>query len=420
MLLASVAIAASNPGGAPSGAAALHVERAVSAARFADSVGINVHLGYHDGPYQNFDRVAALLAQLHVRHLRDGVSLGQDDVCREDRTLAAHGIRFTYHVPPSPQPASLASWAACVGPAIEAYEGINEYDISHPSGDGDWVTTVRDTQRTLYHTVRSDDALSAVRVVGPSLADAGSARSVGDLSGLLDDGNVHDYFAGYQPGTTGYGDNAYGTIRMWLGEARAMAGAKPIISTESGYATPGSPRAVDMATQAAYIPRLFLDHYQAGIARTYDYELVDEGGPPFATYGLVDGNFRPKPAFTALSNLMRVLGNAPSRASGSLAFTLAGADPQLRHALFALGGGRVVLLLWREVQSYDPQQQAAIPVAPRTITVDLAAAPAAASLATFDANGNLQRSTLARRTRYPVTLRDRIAILELTTGSAHG
>jgi hypothetical protein len=340
-----------------------------------------------------------------VRHVRDGVALGQDDVCREDRALAARGVRFTYHVDPASQPASLTSWAACVGPAIEAYEGINEYDISHPDGDAAWAATVRDTQRTLYRTVRANAALASVRVIGPSLADAGSARLVGDISALMDDGNVHDYFGGHEPGTSGYGDNAYGTIHMWLGEAREMAGTKPIISTESGYATPGSPRSVDAATQGAYIPRLFLDHYEAGIARTYDYELVDEGGPPFATYGLVDSNFQPKPAFNALANLMALLSNVPSNASGSLAFTLA--------------GNRLALLLWREVSSYDPQQKAPIPVAPRTITVDLATPPAAASLATFDAGGNVHRTTLTRRTSYPVTLRDRIAILELTT-AGHG
>src|SRR5215471_9718631 len=52
---------------------AAEVTTPAMADRFADSVGINVHLHHTGTPYDNFELVRTRLVDLGVRHLRDGL-----------------------------------------------------------------------------------------------------------------------------------------------------------------------------------------------------------------------------------------------------------------------------------------------------------------------------------------------------------
>ena len=152
----------------------------------ADSIGLNVHFSYRETGYGNLQRVTALLKKLGVRHLRDGVTLDRTDVCHDDRALAADGFRFTYITQANPTAAQLTRWASCVAPATEAFEGLNEYDISHPTSDADWAGTLRSSQRDLYRSIKGTPELAAFGVVGPSLTSEAAFRTVGDLSPYLD------------------------------------------------------------------------------------------------------------------------------------------------------------------------------------------------------------------------------------------
>lgn len=192
LLLAAAAFAA-----VLSGLAAVHargaapaLEPAHDAAAFVDSIGVNVHFAYVDGPYGKRAAIARLVRELGVRHLRDGLTAGRDDVCKADRALAEHAVRFTYITQAHPTRAQLRAWTSCVGDAIEAFEGLNEYDLSHPAADSDWAATVRASQAELYRAVKDDPALAHLTVIGPSLTSAGAARSVGDLAASLDEGNT--------------------------------------------------------------------------------------------------------------------------------------------------------------------------------------------------------------------------------------
>jgi DNA-binding CsgD family transcriptional regulator len=151
-------------------------EPARDASAFVDSVGINVHFAYDDGPYGKRARIESLVRTLGVRHVRDGLTAGRNDVCAEDRRLALQGIRFTYITQARPQRAGLQSWASCVGDALEAFEGLNEYDISHPSDDTAWAQTVRTSQAALYRAVKGTPELAHLTVIGPSLTSADAAR----------------------------------------------------------------------------------------------------------------------------------------------------------------------------------------------------------------------------------------------------
>jgi hypothetical protein len=397
-------------------ASTLRTEQARGAQTFVDSIGINVHLSYHDGPYGQFPRIASLLRGLGVRHVRDGVSSGQTDVCREDRELNAAGMRFTYLTQVNPTPQVLTDWANCVGPSIEAYEGLNEYDISHPSGDTNWPATLQTDQKALYGAVKGTPALAHLTVVAPSLTSPQAYRAVGDLSAYLDAGNMHDYSAGHDPGTAGWGANGYGSIPYNIAAARIVDGNKPIQATETGYATEATHVGVDAATQAKYVPRLFLEHFNDGVPRTFEYELVDEGGPPFGNYGIVNGALSPKPSYTALASLIALLRDGDAGTSApraQLRYALDGDTDAVHHTLLAKRDGRLYLLLWIEKSSYDSDTLAPLTVRPQSVTLRLAGPLRRATVYRYDADRHLRPSALPTGTALHLTVTDQVSVVEL-------
>jgi hypothetical protein len=393
-------------------------ERARPAAAFTDSVGINVHLSYRDTSYGDTRRVETLLEQLGVRHLRDGMTLGNEDACRSDRALAASGFRFTYITQTNPTPAQLTSWASCVGPAIEAFEGLNEYDISHPPSDTDWAATVRSSQQALYRSVKGSRELAGLTVVGPSLTSDAAFRAVGDLSPNLDDGNIHDYFSNHEPETGGWGLGGYGSIAYNIRVARAVDPTKPIESTETGYGTDRAERTVDDVAQATYLPRLLLEQFATGIPRTFNYELLDEGGAPFNHYGIVDGNLRPKPAYTALASLIAVLHDTGDPVStGTLRYSIDGAG-DVHHVLLQKRDGRYALALWLPASTYDPATRTTRDVAPEAITLQIATPFKSAAAYAYGSDWNLHRTALPATGPLHLMIGDRVTIVELVPAGA--
>ena len=415
-VMLGLAVVTIRPGGT---APVALVERARAAGRFTDSIGINVHLSYRTTGYGDTRRVTALLEQLGVRHLRDGVTLGQTDVCRDDRALAADGFRFTYITQANPTLAQLTSWASCVGRATEAFEGLNEYDISHPSSDANWAATVRSSQQELYRSVKGTPELAAFAVVGPSLTSEAAFRTVGDLSPDLDAGNMHDYFSTHEPETGGWGLGGYGSIAYNIRIARVVDPAKPIESTETGYGTDRAERTVDDVAQATYLPRLLLQQFADGVPRTFSYELLDEGGAPFGHYGIVDGDLSPKPAYTALASLIAVLRDTTDAFStGTLRYTIDGASDDVHHVLLQKRDGRYALALWIAASSYDPATRQSRDVPPEAITLQIAAPLRSAAVYAYGSDWRLHRTPLSTTAPLHVTIGDRVTLVELVPAHA--
>jgi hypothetical protein len=296
-------IASVMPGTGPSAAAqetaARHTASASTAQtempsqadRFVDSIGVNVHLSYYGTPYgDNFPLILQRLEGLGVRHVRDGIAVGQNNLCSEYAQLAAAGIHDESLTTVNNGSNDLASWTNCVGSDLEALEGPNEYDVNHGS-DPNWASTLSAYQSTLYQWTKAN--LPAIPVVGPSLTSESAYGAVGDLSNAEDYGNVHDYFSGRNPGTTGWGGTntfgTYGALSYDLAVAKQAAVTKPIRSTETGYSDGGGdPNWVSPTVKMHYTLRTFLEHWNAGTTRTYTYQLLDQGGSPFSNYGLLD------------------------------------------------------------------------------------------------------------------------------------
>ena len=348
----------------------LRAEAAVPAAEFRASVGVNVHLSYGDTAYGDFDAVRRALADLGVRHVRDGACAGCTETNDKILALSRDGVRFTL-IAGSPRnetgtlAENLGSIRGALRPAVEAVEGPNEYDNS---GDPDWAAALRDYQRALFDRVRGDDALRALPVIGPSFVQEDSRGRAGDMSAWMTFGNLHSY-AGGAPPSDG------------LGDERSLAGAvsadRPVVATETGYhdalaATTGQPP-VDEATAAAYIPRLYLDYFHAGIRRAFVYELVDQRADPGRTdperhFGLLRSDWSPKPAYTALRGLLAAVGDGAPDGRATLRYGLRDAG-DTRKLLLASGDGRMSLVLWRPEPVWDQTARVADAPAPRTVTV---------------------------------------------------
>lgn len=88
---------------------------------------------------------------------------------------------------------------------------------------------------------------------------------------------------------------------------------KPIISTEFGYAdTPEGPEGVSPLVKAQYLVRGLILHYVLDFKRVYVYSFFDIGNDPHYNehhFGLLDYDLQRKPAYDAVCNLGRVLGD---------------------------------------------------------------------------------------------------------------
>jgi hypothetical protein len=386
-LLTLVLSAACLAAGVLSGPAAAAVRAPRSAAAFTGSVGVNTHIVYFDTAYGDWDRVLGRLDELGVRHLRDGVYGNPGWADWNDRyyaavdAAAAHGMRFDFIMG---QPGNRAGTldqlvdvvAGRLRGAASSLEAPNEYDLS--GGDPDWQVNLRAYQRQLFAKVNASPGLRDLPVVGPSLVGWDSAAQLGHLDDALDVGNLHPYTGGQSP--------APEKLEEQFRHNAPVSGTKPFYATEAGFhnalnATGGQP-AVSEEVGANYLLRTYLEHFAAGIERTFAYELIDEQpeaalAEPEQHFGLLRHDLSEKPSFTALRNLLSVIGDPASPASlAPLDVELGGQADGVRSLLLQGDDGRYQLALWQSASIWDPKDHRALAVAPKTVSIT---APAIAS-----------------------------------------
>jgi len=164
--------------------------------------------------------------------------------------------------------------------------------------------------------------------------------------------------------------------------------------------------------EASYIPRTLLLAFQKGIRRTYLYELLDEVSSP--GYGILHSNLTPKPAFTAVENLISNLQDrGPSFTPGALEYSIEGGGPNLNHLLLQKRDGSFWLILWLEEASFDPVTAAPITVTPQQVTLTLAV-PDARQLLQWDTRGNMNWSNVTMQgNTLALKVSDQISIVKM-------
>ncbi|SEC61284.1 InlB B-repeat-containing protein [Terriglobus roseus] len=385
-------------------------QQAAQSDGFVDSIGINIHLIFTETPYYtNFPLVKSSLQTLGIRHIRDGVmDTGMQDYYDRHKELAAIGIKGLYVVTPDQSAALLQQWPSRVGSAFEAYENPNEYDFS-----ANWLSTLWGSMPVLSAAGK----VAGYPVVGPSIVFPADYYLLGNMSGFFNYANIHNYYAGRNPGTVGWGDGGYGSIPYSLNMAKVTSGNLPVYVTETGYST-GSwmTNYVSEEVSAVYLPRLLMEHFNAGIRRSYLYELISQGGQD---YGLIraDGSF--KPSFYAISNLTKLLADpGGSFTPGTLTYTLAGASTSVHQLLLQKRDGTYYLALWQEVPNYEPDLHYDIPVAPMNVTLNTSSSFSGVTSYQWDRSGNVTATDLPPGQSIPLTVTDNLQIIKLSSSAA--
>ena len=335
-------------------------ERALSAAAFINSIGVNTHISYFDCTYGDFALVKKDLRSIGIRHLRDGIHL-QDSAYNSKLygrwiELGRLGIRFDAVLDPRNKlgpvtPALLQQIEQLAGNTIESFEGPNELDVSSMA---DWATVARDYQREIFSAAQALSSEHRPLVIAPSLAFVRNGKVFGGGAGGFDEANLHPYPAGKMPSAV---------FPEQSDLARAAFGNRPIVITETGYHNAlndfRDQPAVSEQAAAKYIPRLFLENFTRRISRTYLYELFDVRPDPSLTHngmhwGLVRADGTEKPAFAAVRNLIEELNDSAEPAPPfELSWTLSETNRAIHHLLLKKSNGLFDLILWQEVSSYN-------------------------------------------------------------------
>jgi len=367
---------------------------------FVDSIGVVTHLrSTGTAYYTSWSTFLSLIEASGIRHIGDAFISSPSFYPQELSTLAAAGIHASLITDLSQPAATITSTMPAFQGAIEAIEGPNEPDLS---GDPSWVADTQAYQQMLYSTIKSNPSTAGLTVVGPSVTSENADTSLGNLSSYMDEGSIHDYFSGYNPGTTGWGSldqyGIYGSISWSQNIEAIVSGTKPEISTETGYSNlPSNGGSVDSQTLARYAPRTYLEHYLHGIHRTTMYEFYDEPNTGnFSNFGLVGATNTPKSSYYAIQSLIGLLADPGSVFTTSpCSYVLTGNMSNVQHLLMQKRNGTYELALWVETESYDPVNKVDIAVPAQTVTLQPTTLPSTSSIATIGDSGSVTTGSVS-------------------------
>ena len=399
-------------------------EQASAASAFVDSAGVVTHLSYTDTPYySNFPQIFSALQSLGIHHIRDGYYPwpSSSPIVQAHQQLAQAGIKCDYVVPfnSTTTAQSIESFSTEAGD-MESLEAPNECDVAgNCSGTG--ISGILNMLVFLPAITSAAKNLN-IPILGPSFTDQASFAVAGNISSQITVNNLHVYFGGRNPGSTGWGapdseGNAYGSIAWWLDQAAVDAPGLPSVITETGYMTFPStiiPYTLPESVEASYAPRTLLVAFNHGIKKTYLYELLDEVSSP--AYGLLNTDLTPKPAFNALKNLLSVLGDPATTAFApeSLQYSVTGGDSTLNHLLLQKRDGSFWLVLWLEQSSWNPATSQPVSVAPQNISIELTSSYQATHDYQFDSNGNATAFNQTMNSNSTsLTVTDQVSIVQI-------
>jgi hypothetical protein len=408
--------------------------KAVSAARFLSSLGVNTHVdqGYDPQSY------IAPLRYLGIREVRDGIRHVTGDVM----IAKATGVRFVITGGGYLDDELASARTLAKADALLALEGPNEpnnfpmtFQGQQGGGPGHSWKAVAAFQSALYQAVRADPLLKTYPVFGPSETGAetdnvglqfrttpanfdGAEPPRTHFSDFL---NIHNYVSGVHggygenqawlaadPTLNGRWDGLYGNsgntwLRHFQGYSNAALVREPKVTTETGWDTVSNPGGE--AAQAAVLSNTYLAQFKRGWRYTFIYELEDgEGGP--GHQGLFEGT-RPKQAAVYIHNMTTILADPqPLREAGRLSFTIKTKAGTVHDLLLQKSSGEFDLVIWNERPSGHDN-------------VSVTFAHAQPMMRIFDiADGTSPRQTRRNAAHIDLTLGDHAVVIQVTPRAA--
>jgi hypothetical protein len=390
-------------------------EQAATNYQFTDSVGVNVHLGYSGTVYTtHFPQIMNAMIDLGVKHYRDGLSQFAPPIQYENaEMLGKAGLKADWLMDINSSAAILNSAYTNAPDVTAAFEGPNEIDA-------DVGPQVLNFMQLLNDTVRSNPATATMPIIAPSFKTGSSFATQGSLSNLINFGNMHDYFGNRNPETGPYGGTyyncvGYGTMQFAICWAQLIGINEPVISTETGYE---SGVGLSDAIIGRYELRTLFESLNLGISRTYLYSLIDYDTDH---YGLLTESFSPKPAYTAIQNVLSLLQDVNFGQPGKLNYTLTGQTQNVDQRLLQKSNGSFYLAIWLGVQGADPDDPSTTyNVAPQSVTLSTNTPIAAATTYVLDDGGNVtSTSTGLTNESLSISVTDRVTLVALSPGQSH-
>jgi hypothetical protein len=348
---------------------------------FLDSLGVNTAISYANTPYTETANLLAALKYLGIRTVREGVPDRYGLAITSYARLAEAGVRFDFLINGN----GLVSLSADLGNlrafnkahpgsiiAIEGPNEVNAWPITY-KGVHDTYAAAAAVTRDLWRAVHKDPELRNIAIYAPTLAvDPVGEAALGDLSAYVTYGNAHVYASG--------GDNVWtNDMPYWLPiQARPTPG-KPMVITETGYAMDGEN--FDELSGAKYLLNTLFDNAVHGIVMTYIYELVGiDPSLSVARAGLFSGDWKPKPAATALHNLGAILcGRGTDRSLSELSYHVDGLPSTARHLLLGNSAASDIVI-WNDVRVWDARAHHALDAPAAVVTVEFGSPHGAVSV----------------------------------------
>jgi hypothetical protein len=320
---------------------------------FVFSTGVNIKM-YGRPAYEDATAIKNSITDLGVKYARDGfASYANSRSIQIGRlnTVAQSGVRFSMvYDPAATGYDTIATYYADLASLnnVQYAEGVNEPDTS---GSG-WETRATNAQTTLWNG-RTPASFTGT-IIGPSLANNANYDNLGNLSASMNWGNIHPYPSGDNQPEASF-------LSTWMSNAAYASGTKTLIATETGYhnATSDNSGQQGVSERAAsiYMPRIFLEHFDRGIQRTFIHEFKNQGTGTQRqhNWGLLRNNNTKKPAFIAIDNLLAVFGTGGQ--TGTLSYTVTTTPTDFRSVLLRNGAGEYFLVVWRKLKVYTPSTE---------------------------------------------------------------
>ncbi len=345
------------------------------AAAFLDSLGVVTHLGV--APYDDAARIDAMLDYIGIRNIRQNAPIDPQSAL-DLAELGRLGAKIDFLINgngPVSLPNTMADIAGFL-PWLNAVELPNEVDL-FPIGYAGLtgITAVMRFQQDVYAALRADRAYDGLDVYGFSVGGTPLSwfPELRDMSPHADYANVH----GYSPNGNNPGRDMPNSVRGW----RQIAPSDPVVVTETGYYTsPGHTGwgGVTENVQAQYILDTAFGNASRGVARTYFYDLINDGpdiNERENNFGLFRFDGSAKPVANALHNLTTILADTgPSAATfgtEAVAYSVSGLSTYGGSLLLEKSDGAHVLAVWNEADLWNEVTGTEIAAPRRDVRINL-------------------------------------------------
>ncbi|MBR1234844.1 RHS repeat protein [Bradyrhizobium sp. AUGA SZCCT0182] len=357
----------------------------LSASSFVGSIGVNTHVGYSWGSYDNLALLQDSLEYLGVTKLRDGLT-NIPEAQPVLNGLAADGYKFDLVVPsgvPAGGSAALQQYLATVeqfstahAGSVIALEGLNEANLQAFSYNGSsTIEAAAQFQAAYFSAVNGNAALANIAVYNLSLGynDTTDYAKLGDLSGASDYANSHAYVS---TSTT-----PQATLALMLANAKSVSSGNPAVITETGYTTQSDTPYIGASenVQAKSILNTLVDAFKGGVGTTYLYQLLDAGASgvsndPEMHFGLFNSDGAPKLAATAVHNLTTILsddGTGGHQPTAQLGYSLSNMPDTGNSMVLGKSNGAYELVIWAEPKVWNDATDTEISNPSQPVTVNL-------------------------------------------------